>query len=51
MMRLQDGSDPIWGPFIYDGDESESIKSLQEHLHLITSNEEEEDNPAPEILE
>ena len=38
-IRLQEGGDPIWGPFIYDGDESEAIKRFQEHTFALSPHE------------
>ena len=34
-IRLTDGGDPLWGPFIYDGNESENIKRFQEHVSAL----------------
>ena len=34
-IRLTDGGDPLWGPFIYDGNESENIKRFQERVSAL----------------
>lgn len=33
-MRLQDGGDPLWGPFVYDGDETENLNQFQKEVAM-----------------